>query len=236
MDRSRPALTEIENWLQSSANSGRPDKPQVILSFALSLDGSLSTGSGRPTSISCNESMKFVHYIRAYCDAIMVGIGTILSDNPRLSVRLVEGNNPVPVILDSKLRTPPAANALGGRRHPIIFCGPDTDEEKKLSLEKAGALILSAGLKDEGLSFPGVLKNLYARGIRLLMVEGGAGILRSFLASGLWDKMAVTVSPMFLGGYNLLASSTLGTPLRAGASRWLEAGRDRICLIDKETP
>ncbi len=227
------ALTEIENWIQSSTNSSSPDKPQVILSFALSLDGSLSTEPGSSTSISCDESMKFAHYIRSCCDAIMVGIGTILSDNPRLSVRLVKGDNPVPVILDSKLRTPPTANAFGGNRHPIIFCGPDTDEKRKISLVEAGALISVAVLNDEGLSFPGVLKSLYTRGIRLLMVEGGAGILRSFFASGLWDKMAVTVSPMFLGGYNLLASSTLSAPLSAGTSRWIEAGRDQICLIDK---
>src|SRR5512133_2370683 len=94
------------------SDAGREGRPLVTLSYAQSLDGSLAAQRGTPLALSGPQSMELTHRLRAAQDAILVGIGTVLSDNPRLTVRLVEGSQPQPVILDSHLRFPLNANLL----------------------------------------------------------------------------------------------------------------------------
>ncbi len=226
---------KLNQWL-SAMPDGSPDrdKPLVILSFAASLDGSLALKQGHPAAISCDESSKAVHYIRSYCDAILVGIGTVLSDNPQLSVRLVPGDNPLPIIIDTDLRTPLETRLISDGRNPVIFCGSKASNAKKEQLETRGAEVLVAPENDRGLSFLFILKTLYDRGIRHLMVEGGPGILRSFLVEELWDKIAVTVAPALLGGYNLLNENSLRRVIKFNDVQWLTAGIDQICLINRE--
>lgn len=225
----------LNQWLAAMPHgSPNHEKPLVILSYAASLDGSLALKQGQPAAISCDESSKAVHYLRSFCDAILVGIGTVLSDNPQLSVRFVPGDNPLPIIVDTDLRTPIEARLISGGRNPVIFCGSKASNTKKKQLETRGAEVLVAPENDRGLSFLFILKKLYDRGIKYLMVEGGPGILQSFLVEELWDKLAVTVAPALLGGYNLLSKNSLRKVIKFNDVKWLKAGIDQICLINRE--
>ena len=229
-------IDKLSDWLNSSdAVSLTHKNPMVILSFAVSLDGSITLQKGQSTAISSKESSAAVHHIRAFCDAIMVGIGTVLSDNPSLTLRLVPGNNPIPVILDSHLKTPLDSNILLKGKKLLIFCGPNPDKKKRHNLEKKGAVVIEIGKTEKGLSLSQFLEELYQRGIHSLMVEGGAEILRSFLEEKIWDKMAVTVAPLFLNGYNILGGNPSGSELRFKSVRWMEAGIDQICMIDRDS-
>ena len=115
------------------------DRALVTLSYAQSLDGALSARGGSPTAISCDAALEACHVIRSRHDGIMVGSGTILSDNPMLTVRRVRGRNPRPVILDSGLRTPPGSAVLAAGERPLIFCGEEAGSEAEGRLEDAGA-------------------------------------------------------------------------------------------------
>jgi len=222
-------------WLSSSqSGSGEHKRPHVILSYASSLDGSITLHRGQPTPISCNESAIAVHHIRSYCDAILVGIGTVLSDNPQLSVRLVQGETPLPVIIDSDLRTPLDSRLFSNTKNPIIFCRINVNKRKRMELESRGAVILSAPETEKGLSIRYILNQLYERGIKYLMVEGGAEILKSFLVKELWDKLALTVAPVFLGGYKVLEENSLKSEIKFNDVKWISAGIDQICLINRE--
>lgn len=166
--------------------------------------------------------MRMTHALRARHEGILVGIGTILADNPSLGVRLVEGRSPRPVVLDAGLRTPPGAKILAeGRRTPIIVGAQDDGPEKggaaKELLEKAGARILFVD-RDEtgGLDLNQALGALFVEGIGSLMVEGGAAVLASFLAARLVDEIVITIAPVILGGlapFAMARSSVIGEVL-----------------------
>ncbi len=96
----------FERWLEETAHLNRPGRPLVTLSYAQDLDGSIAKRRGEPTSISGPESLEFTHRLRAAHDAILVGIGTVISDDPQLNVRFAKGNDPQIVVLDSQLRLP----------------------------------------------------------------------------------------------------------------------------------
>src|SRR5512135_1934375 len=96
------------------------DRPRVTLTYAQSLDGSIAARSGMPLALSGTESMHYTHQLRAAHDAILVGIGTVLSDDPRLNVRLTGGLSPRPIVLDSSLRCPSTARCLEAGRRPIV--------------------------------------------------------------------------------------------------------------------
>jgi 3,4-dihydroxy 2-butanone 4-phosphate synthase/GTP cyclohydrolase II len=181
--------------------------------------------------------MRMTHGLRARHEGILVGIGTILADDPSLGVRLVEGRNPRPVVLDAGLRSPPGAKILAeGRRNPIIVGARDDGLEKggtaKERLERAGARILFVD-RDEagGLDLNQTLTALFAEGIGSLMVEGGAAVLASFFAARLVDEVVITIAPVILGGlapFAMARSSAIGEVLsgsgREAAATRLDAG------------
>src|SRR5512144_1074873 len=99
---------------------GNTDRPRITLAYAQSLDGSIAARSGVPLQLSGTESMQYTHQLRAAHDAILVGIGTVLSDDPRLNVRLTAGVSPRPILRDSELRCPIDARCLESARRPIV--------------------------------------------------------------------------------------------------------------------
>src|SRR5512143_3712545 len=99
---------------------GNTDRPRITLAYAQSLDGSIAARSGGPLALSGTESMHYTHQLRAAHDAILVGIGTVLGDDPRLNVRLTGGPSPRPIVLDSSLRSPLTARCLEANRRPIV--------------------------------------------------------------------------------------------------------------------
>jgi len=144
------------------------------------------------------------HALRAAHDAILVGIGTVLADNPRLNVRLVAGPDPQPVVVDSRLRFPPYANLLKNRRSPLIATNADADAERRHTLEAAGAQVLVLPGRNGWVDLAGLLEHLASMGINSLMVEGGAQIITSFLSSRLVDQVVLTIAPLLVGGLRVV--------------------------------
>ncbi|HEX9617631.1 MAG TPA: RibD family protein [Anaerolineales bacterium] len=184
---------------------GARERPGVTLTYAQSLDGSISASRGRHLALSGPESARMTHQLRAAHDAILVGIGTVLSDDPRLNVRLVEGKNPRPVVLDSQLRTPLGANLLKGLpgpgRPPLIVATERVPVRRAAALESAGAQVLRLPSGEDGhVSLPALLQRLPALGIGSLMVEGGAAVITSFLSQRLVDFFLLTIAPVLVGG------------------------------------
>jgi 3,4-dihydroxy 2-butanone 4-phosphate synthase/GTP cyclohydrolase II len=200
-------MVPIEAWL-TDARSFRQEhgRPLVTLSYAQSLDGSLSLRRGVPTAISGPQAMQLTHRLRAAHDGILIGIDTLLSDDPRLTVRLVEGRNPQPVVLDGQLRTPLQAKLLQGEPLPWIAThqqpiDPEAHQQKRSALEGRGARLLEIPSDENGdLSLPTLLAKLADLGINSLMVEGGSRVITSFLTSRLVDQFVITIAPLFLGG------------------------------------
>src|SRR5512145_1236608 len=137
-------MVPIEAWMgEAEAHRRRVGRPLVTLSYAQSLDGCLTIQRGFPQALSGQASLALTHELRSAHDALLVGIGTVLADNPRLTVRLVEGKNPQPIVADSRLRLPLSANLLC--QHPLspwIATGEQADAGRQKVLEAAGARVL----------------------------------------------------------------------------------------------
>ncbi|KNC82924.1 hypothetical protein SARC_04817, partial [Sphaeroforma arctica JP610] len=184
-------------------------RPYVTLTYAQSLNGCIATRERSPLAISCDESLVMTHQLRADHDGILVGIGTVCADNPRLTVRLANGNDPLPIILDTNLRVPMDVTILDNKRKPWIVCRIGCDESKIEALGARGVTVVPIDCEEgEMLDVSMVLGVLKQRGIKSLMVEGGASIITSFLASRLVDFVVVTISPVFINGLELVPSSS----------------------------
>ena len=196
----------IERLLSEVDGKNPPERPRVTLSYAQSLDGSITFCRGKSLRLSGSHSQHMTHQMRAAHDAILVGIGTVLADNPRLTVRLATGNNPQPVILDSQLRFPLQAHLLQnqgglGGRAPWIATTERAEPRMAKDLESAGARLLRFAAGPDGrVPLERLLKELAAREVHSLMVEGGARVITSFLAAGLVDSVVITIAPLFVGG------------------------------------
>ena len=184
----------------ASSRTGR--RPLVTLSYAQSLDGSIAINRENSLNLSGPESLKVTHQLRASNDAILVGIGTVLTDNPRLTVRFVEGKNPRPVVLDSHLRLPIDANLLKNTNSsPLVATTMDHDAHKRRSLEQAGITVLCVPGDNNGwVDLNYLLACLADLGIGSLMVEGGARVITSFLARRVVDRLVITITPKLVGG------------------------------------
>jgi GTP cyclohydrolase II len=198
-------LEQVCEFLQTAGDHRRrTGRPLVTLSYAQSLDGSIAARPGHPLALSGAQSMALTHGLRASHEAILVGIGTVLADNPRLSVRLVAGDDPQPVVVDSRLRFPPYAKLLKASRGPWIATGEDADAERQQALEAAGARILRVPGSNGWVDLAALLDHLGSRGINSLMVEGGAQIITSFFASRLVDQVVLTIAPLLVGGLRVM--------------------------------
>ncbi|KAI8356839.1 dihydrofolate reductase-like domain-containing protein [Mortierella sp. GBAus27b] len=188
-------------------------RPHVTLTYAQSLDGKIAGTGGQQLILSGPESMKATHILRSKHDGILVGIGTLLNDDPRLTVRLNDGDlpsgsgpiqHPQPIILDSSLRFPLGAKLLlpSSPTKPWIFTGPLHDNQRRKELEALGAKVTVLDVDSHGrLSIPDLLSKLHSHQppVRSLMVEGGAGVISSFLKSGLIDSLLLTIAPVYVG-------------------------------------
>jgi len=196
MEQTEALLAELASQRQGVG------RPYVTISYAQSLDGSITAQRGRPLALSGPQSLVLTHKLRAAHDAILVGIGTVLADNPRLTVRLVDGHNPQPVVIDSRLRFPPDANLL--QAHPLhiwIATSHQADQARQAVLERAGARILRLPSRPDGLvDLAALLEGLAALGVQRLMVEGGARLITNLLRERLADLLVLTISPRFVGG------------------------------------
>ena len=201
-------LNRLDDRLADASRKSRSDRPFVTVSYAQSLDGSISV-SGKTLRLSNLQSQTLTHHIRARHDAILVGINTILVDDPRLTVRLVDGEDPVPVILDSFLRLPLNARILRERRgRPVLVAtAVDACAKKEADLCAAGVQVVRLPISFDGLvDLPALLRRLRQEGIARLMVEGGGRIITSFLTGDLADHLIMTICPVLVGGVRALNS------------------------------
>ena len=177
--------------------------PLVIAKAGMSLDGRIGTGFPEGRAISSAEGREFGQRLRLGADAILVGVETVLADNPELTWRgrLTRSRALVRVVLDSALRTPPDARLFEKREIPVlIFCAVDAPMARRSALESVGAEIISVSGHDGELKLPEVLKELGCRNILSVLVEGGSRIHGAFLARNLVDVFYFIVSPIILGG------------------------------------
>ena len=184
-------------------NAGVLGKPLVTLAYAQTLNGMIAKKRGEPLVLSCEASMVMTHKLRAAHDVILVGIGTVLADDPRLTVRLVEGVSPQPVVLDSHLRCPPEAKVV--KNGAWIFTTHEASEEKARALMEAGAEIFRVRGETCGrVCLADVIAEIAKQGKQNVMVEGGAAVISSFLKQNLAHKLNVTVVPTIGSGVNVL--------------------------------
>ena len=187
------------------------NRPFVTLSYAQSLDGSIAFRQGNSFPISSHESLVLTHQLRANHDAILVGIGTVLADDPRLTVRHTSGKNPQPIILDSQLRFPPSAKLMASA--PWIATTISADVTRQAELERQGAHVERFSAEAGRVSLQQLLQWLCQQGINSLMVEGGSSVITAFLAQQLVDQLIITVAPILLGGVTAISSLPTPVPL-----------------------
>ena len=186
-------------------------RPFVALKYAMSMDGRLSEGPGEPTSVTSKAAVKEAHRLRAGYDCILVGIGTVLADDPQLTVR--EWSDPrIPparAVVDSSLRLPSDSKlATGAMEVPLlVFAGADASEQKAGELSSRGADVIRVSVDVErgGLELEAVLSELWARGIRSVLCEGGGKLGSSLLAQGLVDRVYAFIAPRFFGEPGVIA-------------------------------
>ena len=206
-------------------------RPFVCVGYAQSIDGTIALRRGQPYPISGDASLQLTHNIRAKHAGILVGIGTVLADDPRLNVRYGQGPDPQPVIVDSRLRIPLNARVLQGSKRAWIATLQNSTEGSASS-EMEGAKVLQFQPNAEGrIPIQELLKELWTNGIHTLMVEGGGEIIASFLHQALVDWIIVTIAPLFLGGYNLFNATDVQStsqPIRLTGGGMEQLGDDLV--------
>ncbi|MDO5820546.1 MAG: 2,5-diamino-6-(ribosylamino)-4(3H)-pyrimidinone 5'-phosphate reductase [Methanobrevibacter sp.] len=184
-------------------------KPYVILNAAMTLDGKIATKTGS-SEISGPEDLERVHEIRKNADGIMVGIGTVLADDPRLTVHKIpssKSDNPIRVVVDNKARTPIDFRILNDDADTIIAVGSICDENNPQSDADAVSRAKSISQKADvfyssktPVDLVEFMNYLYSKGIKTLMLEGGATLNFSMIRENLIDEVRICIAPMIAGG------------------------------------
>src|SRR4030042_2527699 len=177
------------------------NRPHVIINCAMSLDGKIASPAGKQMKLSCEEDLKRMYNLRNDSDAVLIGIGTVLSDDPKLTVKEKYVRNPkqpIRIVLDTYCRTPIDALVVNDAAKTLVVIGKDSNKKFLNNVELIKCKIDEKGLID----LENLIQILKDKGIKKLMVEGGSTVIGSFLKSNLVDDMFVYVAPMIIGGIN----------------------------------
>ncbi len=205
----------------------------VVGQLGQSLDGRIATPSGASKYINGVEALCHLHRLRARCDAVIVGIGTAIADDPQLTTRHVPGPNPVRVVIDPRGRMPSALGMLADGAGPVLAIGcPGTRGP-------AGAERIELPCGAEGhISPEAIIEALAARGLRRILVEGGAETLARFIDAGAVDELHLMVAPILLGsgktGLNLAPIETLAEAMRPAVRTMRFGDGDLLCICEFE--
>jgi len=175
--------------------------PYITISYAQSIDGKIATKTGDSKYISSQKTLKLAHKLRKESDAVIVGINTVLRDNPRLTCRHVKGKNPVRVVFDSSCSTPPSSHIIktSGETKTII-CATGSPNGKSRILTDLGAEVLFIAPDSKGHVDPGeAVARLCSMGLCGLYLEGGGKLITSFLRQGLVNRMIIVTAPILIG-------------------------------------
>lgn len=175
-------------------------EPFVILKVAATLDGKIATRKGDSKWISGEASRHLVHQLRARVDGVLVGIGTVLKDDPKLTARIPKGRDPYRIVLDSQLKTPEEAEVIRASPSKTIIASTEIAPKDKIEkFKKKGVQVLLFDEKEGKINLKSCLSKLGEIGMTSLMVEGGSQVNGSFLDEGLVDKLLLFLSPKMMG-------------------------------------
>jgi diaminohydroxyphosphoribosylaminopyrimidine deaminase/5-amino-6-(5-phosphoribosylamino)uracil reductase len=176
-------------------------RPMGILKLAMSIDGRIAAAGGDSRWISSPASRDLVHRWRRQCDAVIVGAGTVIADNPRLTCRIAGGRDPVRVVVDARLRTPPTARVYrGGSSAPSIVVTTVANLSRaRRRYERSGVEVLAAPTRDGRIDLNLLMRSFGRRGWCRVLIEGGANLAGSALGAGIVDRVAFFVAPKIIG-------------------------------------
>ena len=196
-------------------------RPRVTLKLATSLDGRIATASGESQWITGPEARQQGHRLRATHDAILVGVETVLADDPELTVRLPDhaGAHPLRVVLDSRLRTPATAKVAAGNTLILTTAEPHAIGQ---------AEVVAVGAADGRPAIAAVLDALTARGVTSLLIEGGGRVAASFLQEGVVDAIEWFRAPILLGGEGRPCVASLALAKLAAAPKFRRLGVEPV--------
>jgi GTP cyclohydrolase II len=208
------------------------ERPFVTLSYSQSLDGSIAVSRSSRCALSCRKSLEMTHRVRSFHDALLVGINTVVTDDPQLTVRYCDGDDPQPVVLDSTLRFPDGARLLRPlSRKPIIITTDRAPPDSVKRLQDKGARIFIVGQEEGRVDLNAALQLLRSLDMSSVMVEGGATVINRILARHLVDYCVLTITPKFIGGVKAVESlcgPDHAAPLSISDCRYQTLDRDLI--------
>lgn len=194
-------------------------RPFITLKYAMTLDGKIAARTGDSKWITGEEARTFAHRLRRQHDAVLVGIGTVLADDPELTCRMVQGKNPVRVVLDSKLKISLMATVLNPAADTLIITGLDADRIKAEALAALPNVeVIRLPEKNGHLPIDLVIAVLAQRGITSVLVEGGSAVHGAFKDAGFADRIYAFIAPKLVGG------SQGFTPMGGVGSDFIEDG------------
>jgi riboflavin-specific deaminase-like protein len=221
-------LAELFGELAATPAGGR----FVVAHLGQSLDGRIATESGHSHYIGCPESLLHLHRLRALVDAVVVGVGTVIADAPRLTTRLCAGSDPVRVVLDPRARLPAAASVVADRAAPTVVVHADDVRPALPAHVETAAL---AADRTGALPPRDVLAALAERGLTRVLIEGGGRTVSSFVAAGILDRLQFAVAPLLIGSgrpaLTLPVVETLDAALRPPCRRY-DLGPDTLFDFD----
>ncbi|HZS94078.1 MAG TPA: RibD family protein [Chloroflexota bacterium] len=207
---------------------------QVTVHYAQSLDGRIATRTGHSRWISGDDTLRYAHELRAGHKAVMVGAGTVCHDDPRLTVRLAKGPNPLRVVVDSTLRLPLDAQLLTDGAAPTLIATTDRAARSRIdAIARPGVSVVVVGQDSSGhVSLPRLLSLLAARGITSVLIEGGAALITSALRDRIVDRLTVCIAPKIIGSgieaVGDLAISRMDQALDFAESSFVCTGEDVV--------